>query len=83
MDGLGSLLLTESTTCPSSGGLFGGTTGPRGFGKGILELAATAAFGLDVCSCSFVAITARGAKAHAEASPSCPSTGAADDSWNG
>lgn len=68
--------------CPSSGGLlFGCTAAARGFGKGILEFTATAAFGFDVRSPRFVAITARSTKAHAEASPSC--TSVADDSWNG
>lgn len=77
MDGFCSFL-------PSSGGLlFGCTAAAGGFGKWILELAATGALGFDVCRPRFVAVTARGAKAHAEASPSCPSSSVADDSWNG
>lgn len=52
-----------------------------GFGKGILEVAATAAFGGDI-RCRFVAATTRGTKAHTEASCPCPRTGVADDGWN-
>lgn len=78
-----SFLLTEPpATCPSSGGLFGGTAAARGFDEGILELAATAAFGFDIWRRGLVAVRARGAKAHTEASASGPSAGAADDGWN-
>lgn len=69
---------------PSSGGLlFGCTAAARGFGKGVLELAATAAFGFEVRCRGFVAVAAGGSKADAETSPSGPSSGVADDSWNG
>lgn len=70
---------------PSSGGLlFGCTAAAGGFGKRILELAATAAFGFEVRRRPrLVAVIARGAKSHAEASPACPGPGVADDSWNG
>lgn len=68
---------------PSSGGLlFGRTAAAGGFGERVLELAATAAFGFEVCRRPrLVAVIARGAKSQAEASPACP--GVADDSWNG
>lgn len=69
--------------CPSSGGLlFGCRAAARGLGKGVLELASTAAFGFDVRRRRFVAVTAGGSKANAETGPSCPSSGVADDSWN-
>lgn len=69
--------------CPSSGGLlFGGTAAAGGFGEGILELTATAAFGFEFGP-GFVAVTAGGAEAHAEASPSCSGSRVADDSCSG
>lgn len=52
-------LMGSVAFCPSSGGLlFGCTAAARGFGKGILEFTATAAFGFDVRSPRFVAVTA-------------------------
>jgi hypothetical protein len=50
---------------------------------GFLELTATASFGLDLQPHRSVAVTARGAEAHTEASPSWARIGAADDSWEG
>lgn len=69
--------------CPSSGGLlFGCTAAARGFGEGILELTATAAFGFEFGP-RFVAVTAGGAEAHAETSPSSSRSCVADDSCSG
>lgn len=69
--------------CPSSGGLlYVCTAAAGGFGEGILELAAAAAFGFEF-SPRFVAVTAGGTEAHAEASPSSSGSCVADDSCNG